>query len=284
VTQPIDELIRGVVRVGTLQTVYERLAQVMDHPLSSSSDIGKVISEDPDLTGRLLRLVNSPIYGFPSRISTVSQAISVVGVNQLHDLAMGASFIRLFASVPQDLVDMTSFWAHSVGCAVAARILAKERREQNAERFFVAGLLHDIGRPIMYQKLPEKSLAALERVRQTGELLHRVEAEVFGFHHGQVGSALLERWKLPLVLQEAAAWHHQPRYAGRYPVEAAVVHVADHLANAFELGSSGEHLVPPLLPEGWESVGLPATVIPAVLQQIDLQFADAVSAVLGNEA
>jgi putative nucleotidyltransferase with HDIG domain len=278
----VDEVLRGVVQVGTVQSVYERLSQVMNHPLSSSSDIGKVISEDPDLTGRLLRLVNSPIYGFPSRISTVSQAISIVGMNQLHDLAVGASFIRLFASVPQDLVDMASFWQHSVACAVAARILATHRRETNVERFFVAGLLHDIGRPIMYQKLPNESRQALERARSTGELLHRIEGEIFGFHHGQLGSALLDRWKLPTMLQEAVAWHHQPRLAARYPVEAAVVHVADHLANAFQLGSSGEHLVPPLLPEGWAGLGLSETVIPGVLKQIDLQFADAVSAVLGN--
>jgi putative nucleotidyltransferase with HDIG domain len=279
----VEDLVRGVVHVGTVQPVYERLAQVMNHPLSSSSDIAKVISEDPDLTGRLLRLVNSPIYGFPSRISTVSQATSIVGMNQLHDLAVGASFIRLFASVPQDLVDMTSFWQHSVACAVAARILATHRRETNVERFFVAGLLHDIGRPIMYQKLPAESRQALERARSTGELLHKIEAEIFGFHHGQLGSALLDRWKLPTLLQEAVAWHHQPRYAARFPVEAAVVHVADHLANAFQLGSSGEHLVPPLLAEGWDGLGLSPTVMPGVLQQLDLQFTDAVTAVLGNE-
>ncbi len=278
----LDDLISGVVQVGTVQPVYERLAQVMNHPLSSSSDIGKVISEDPDLTGRLLRLVNSPIYGFPSRISTVSQATSIVGMNQLHDLAVGASFIRLFASVPQDMVDMTSFWQHSVACAVAARILAVHRREPNVERFFVAGLLHDIGRPIMYQKLPAESRTALQRCRDTGELLHKVEPHVFGFTHGQVGSALLDRWKLPTLLQEAVAWHHQPRFAARFPVEAAVVHVADHLANAFQFGSSGERFVPPLLGEGWDGLGMSPTVIPSVLRQLEVQFADAVAAVLGT--
>ncbi|MEO7987231.1 MAG: HDOD domain-containing protein [Gemmatimonadales bacterium] len=279
----IEELIRGVVHVGTVQPVYERLAHVMNHPLSSSSDIGRVISDDPDLTSRLLRLVNSPIYGFPSRISTVSQAINIVGVNQLHDLAVGASFIRLFASVPQDLVDMTSFWKHSVACAVGARILATHRREINAERFFVAGLLHDIGRPIIYQKMPGESRQALERTRASGELLYKIETATLGFHHGQVGSALLERWKLPTPLQEAVAWHHQPRYAARYPVEAAIVHVADHQANALQFGSSGERLVPPLLAEGWDGLGLAPTVIPDVLRQMEVQFSDAVTAVLGNE-
>jgi putative nucleotidyltransferase with HDIG domain len=278
----IEELVVGVAQVGSVQPVYERLSAVMNHPLSSSTDIGRVIADDPDLTARLLRLVNSPIYGFPSRISTVSQATSIVGMNQLHDLAVAASFIELFGKVPQELVDMNSFWRHSVACAVSARILASQRREPNVERFFVAGLLHDIGRPILYQKLPDQSRAALERARRTGELLHEVELDVFGFHHGQVGAALLERWRLPSLLQEAVAWHHQPRYASRFPVEAAVVHVADHIANALQFGTSGEHLVPPLRAEGWDRLGLAPAVLPTVLAQVELQFGDAVTAILGT--
>jgi HD-like signal output (HDOD) protein len=85
----IGELVSSVVNVGSVQSIYQRLTEVMNHPHSSAADIGKVIAEDPDLTARLLRLVNSPIYGFPSRISTVTQAISIVGMNQLHDLALG---------------------------------------------------------------------------------------------------------------------------------------------------------------------------------------------------
>src|SRR5919202_2651911 len=166
----LDELVRGVSKVGTVQPIYLRLSEVMDHPLSSSSDVAKVIADDPDLTARLLRLVNSPIYGFPSRISTVTQAISIVGMNQLNDLAVGASFVQMFGQVPQELVNMTSFWQHSVACAVAARILATCRRESNAERFFVAGLLHDIGRPIIFQRLPTESRTALECARATGRL------------------------------------------------------------------------------------------------------------------
>ena len=113
-TRRPEDLIRGAIEVSTIQTMYHRLVQVIDHPLSSASDVGKVIAEDPGLTARLLRLVNSPIYGFPSRIETVSQAISIVGMTQLRDLAIGTSFIRLFTNVPSHLVDMDSFWRHSI--------------------------------------------------------------------------------------------------------------------------------------------------------------------------
>jgi HDOD domain-containing protein len=114
-----------------------------------------------------------------------------------------------------------------------------------------------------------------------GELLHEIEVEHFGFNHAQLGAGLLERWRLPALLQEAVAWHHQPRHASRFPVEAAVVHVADHLANALQLGTSGEHLVPPLRADAWDRLGLAPNVVPCVLDQIEQQFGDAVSAILG---
>ena len=107
----------------------------------------------------------------------------------------------------------------------------------------------------------------------TGELLHRVEVDVFGFHHGQVGA-----------VQEAVAWHHNPRMATRYPVEAAAVHVADHVANAFQLGTSGKHLVPPLAAEAWSRLELAPDALPAILHKIESVYRDALAAMLGSDA
>ncbi|MGE0442465.1 MAG: HDOD domain-containing protein [Gemmatimonadales bacterium] len=275
-----EDLIKGAVEVGTVQGMYERLVQVIDHPLSSASDVGRVISEDPGLTARLLRLVNSPIYGFPSRIDTVSQAISIVGMTQLRDLAIGTSFIRLFQNVPSHLVDMESFWRHSIACGLTARALAAHRREANVERFFVAGLLHDIGRPIIFTRAPLEAASALLEASRTAQLLHVVEQKLLGFHHGAVGAALLERWRLPGLLVAAAAWHHSPRLASRFPLETAVVHVADVFANALNLGSSGEHLVPAFETEAWEATGFSADAVAPMLKQVEMQFEHAVHAIL----
>ncbi len=276
-----EDLIRGTIDVGTVQTMYQRLVQVIDHPLSSSSDVGKVIAEDPGLTARLLKLVNSPIYGFPSRIDTVSQAISIVGMTQLRDLAIGTAFMRMFANVPSQLVDMDSFWRHSIACGLAARLLAAQRREANVERFFIAGLLHDIGRPIIYTKAPLEGAAALLEANRSGTLLFEVEQKMLGFHHGAVGAVLLERWRLPNMLTEAVAWHHSPRLASRFPIETAVVHTADVIANALGLGSSGEHLVPTFDSAAWDLLELAPSTMPALLRQIEFQFGHAVEAIMG---
>ncbi len=275
-----EDLVKGLRNLASVESIHRRLREVMEHPLSSASDIGAVLRDDPGLTARLLRLVNSPVYGFPRKIEAVSQAVSIVGMTQLHDLAVGASFISLFKDVDRDLVDMTSFWRHSIAVGVGARLIAAERREPNVERFFVAGLLHDVGRPIFYTKLPRESSTALRRARRTGEPLHEVEREVIGFDHCKLGAVLLESWKLPGMLVETVRWHHATRMASRFPVETAVVHVADFLANALRLGSSGAVAVPAFEAEAWRKLDLAETMIPSLLRQVEHQTSAAVAAML----
>lgn len=271
-----SDLLKGVVSVTSLPGVYLRLSAVVSDPRSSAADVGRVIAEDPGLTARLLRLVNSAMYGFPSRIETVSHAISIVGTAQLQDLALATSVIRLFASMPADVVSMESFWRHSVACGVAARALASRRRETNVERYFVAGLLHDIGRPIMYLKAPEQSRAALQRARELGEPLFEAEQHVFGFDHAHVGHALLELWRLPPALRESVLHHHYPERAQRFPTEAALIHVADVITNALGLGSSGETLVPPVVPGAWEAIGISPSLIPDIVDEAERHYESAV--------
>jgi len=271
-----SDLLTGVVSVTSLPGVYLRLSAVVSDPRSSAADVGRVIAEDPGLTARLLKLVNSAMYGFPSRIETVSHAISIVGTAQLQDLALATSVIRLFASMPADVVSMESFWRHSVACGVTARALASRRRETNVERYFVAGLLHDLGRPIMYLRAPEESRAALQRARDLGQPLFQAEQHQFGFDHAHVGHALLELWKLPPSLREAVLHHHHPERAQRFPVEAAVVHVADLITNALGLGSSGETLIPPLVPVAWERIGLNPGLLADIADEAERHYESAV--------
>jgi len=279
-----SELVKGVVSIASLPSVYLRVTDVINDPRSSAADVGRVISEDPGLTARLLRLVNSALYGFPSHIETVTQAISIIGMAQLSDLALATSVIRLFRDVPEDLVTMESFWRHSVACGVLARVLASRRREANVERFFVAGLLHDIGRPVLYMRASDQARAAFDRTRQSGEPLVAAEERVMGFNHAHVGHALLDLWKLPPSLREAVACHHAPEQARRFPVEASVVHVADVFANALGLGSSGESAVPPLAPRAWKALGLEADLVSGVLEEGERHYEAAAQLIVGHRS
>jgi HD-like signal output (HDOD) protein len=274
------DLLKTAGSISSLPMIFTRINEAVNNPRSSVADIGRIIGEDPGLTARLLRIVNSAFYSFPSRIESISRAVTIVGTQQLRDLALATSVMKVFRGIPEDLMSMEAFWRHSTGCGITARVLASHRREANLERYFVTGMLHDIGRLVLFMNLPKQSRAALLRCQSSGELLHQIELEETGFDHATVGSALLQAWNLPASLEEVVAFHHAPHKALRYPIETAIVHVADVIAHAMELGSSGERLVPPLNPEAWEKIGIPTNLLPAILEQVEKQFREAIQMIL----
>jgi len=277
-------LVESLGSIASPPVTYARLVKAIEDPFSSAKKISDVISEDPDVTARLLRIVNSSYYSFPRRIETVSHAVALVGTDQLRDLTLATTVLRKFRDIPSDLVDMDRFWRHCVACGIFARIIAYRRREPNPERLFVAGLLHDVGRLLIYMKLPEEGRNMLETARKEGELLHRVEQKVLGFDHADVGSALMESWNLPLSHQSAVRYHHQPFRASSYPGEVGTIHVADIIANALELGSSGESLVPTLEADAWEGLGLPTDTLAQIVNEGESLFHGVVNVVLENTA
>jgi HD-like signal output (HDOD) protein len=284
VNTSIQDVVRSVGTVVSPPQVYLKLVEVINHPRSGPADVGRVLSEDPGLTARLLKLVNSAMFSFPQRIGSLTHAVQVVGTAQVRDLALATSIVSTFEGVPDDLVDMESFWRHSLACGVAARSLAAIRRENNVERFFVAGLLHDVGRLVLFLALPDAMRTAILRARETGEVLHDVERDVMGFDHAQVGSALMSGWNFPGVFTEVIAYHHMPALAGKFPIEAAAVHAGDVIANGLSIGSSGQAVVPHLEEGAWAQLGIDPTLTPILLDDIERQYKDAAYIQLGLAA
>jgi HD-like signal output (HDOD) protein len=247
------------------------------------ADIARIISEDAGLTVRLLRIVNSAFYGFPTKVESISRAATILGTHELRALALATSVTTMFKGIPADLVNMDSFWRHSIACGVTARILATFRRLPNAERLFVAGILHDIGRLVMYLKIPDQVREAINRSQEGKEPLYTAEREVIGYSHAAVGSLLLEAWNFPGGLEEAVGFHHNPNGASRFPVEASIIHLADIIAHTMQLGTSGEKYVPPLDPEAWERVGIQVSMLSPTLAQLEHQFEDVVRTMLTDE-
>jgi HD-like signal output (HDOD) protein len=274
------ELLESYVEVSSLPMIYHRISEAVNDPLMSMANIGKIISDDPGLTARLLRLVNSAFYGFPSKIETITQALVIIGTRQLCDLALGTSVMTMFKGIPEDLVNMESFWRHSIACGIAAKTLAVYRRETNIERFFVSGMIHDIGRLVIYKKIGDQAREVLLQSKSNGTLLFLAEREAIGFDHATLGRLLLQSWNLPSSIVEAVAFHHQPREARYYPVEAAIVHVADLIVNAMQLGSSGERFAPPLDGQAWESLGLSTSILSSTLDHLGRYVNDMVHSIL----
>ena len=267
-----EDFIKGSVRLSSLPEIYFKINNVINDPESSFGDVAEIISNDVSLSVRLLKIVNSSFYNFPSEIDTISHAISIVGTKQLRDLALATMVLTAFSGIPEDHVDMNSFWRHSVACGVSAWVIALNCREDNPERYYLTGMLHDVGRLIILENHPDKAQEIMDQSLSEKKLVFEVERDILGFDHGAVGAALLTSWKLPSTLGDVVRNHHNPLEGSRYPLETAILHLADIFSKSMELGSSGDPLTPPLLPKSWDHIGMEVNSLPMLWGQIEKQF------------
>jgi putative nucleotidyltransferase with HDIG domain len=279
----IKALVQAVPRsLGSYGPVLQEIEQALQSPQCNLSTIGDAIEKDPDLTARLLRLANSPFFGFASRLSTVSEAVSLLGIQQIQDMIVASSVLEQFKGVPDNLVNKDSFWRHSLAVGITARLLAMERRLPKPDKFFVAGLLHDVGRLVLLSQSAEWAQAVFELYQREKMLLREAEKKILGYDHQQIGAELLQSWSYPPALMQAVAFHHAPNQSAS-KLDAAVVHIADHLVNAMGIGSSGEQFVPPLDDKAWAALGLDADALAKIVEDVDEQILAVEDAFLKTE-
>lgn len=265
----LNDLISENDALGSLPDIYFRLEEAINSDSTSFDDIGRIISSDPALTARLLKIVNSAFYGFSSKIETVSHALTLSGTQQLSELVLASSVIEKFIGLPEQLIDMKSFWRHSVACGLVARSLADfEGAYYNVERFFVSGLLHDIGRLVMCLREPERMKEVFLSARDNSTSLPKEEKRLFEFDHAEAGGALLRTWNLPDRLNEIVTHHHKPEESKTYFKETAIVSLADKIVYSLNLGGSGEEMPPKMTSESWEATGLSQDIYLPIIKKI----------------
>lgn len=281
----IAELVRGVGALITLPDVFIRISQLVENPSSNMADIARVVGQDPSFTVRLLRVANSAFYGFFSRIDTVPKAVAIIGTSQIRNLALATSVASSFEGLPNTLVSMENFWKHSLYCALAARILAKQARRCDPDAVFTAALLHDIGELVIFNRMPQQAKEALLLVLDSGDELpvHQAERQIMGFDHSQVGGELARQWKLPPMLEECIEFHHDISGAQRFPREAALVHIANILALMAEVRTLDSGDVSPIDPRAWEMIGLNAdNVVQSTVEEAQEEIAEAERLFIGK--
>lgn len=222
-------LIEDSVKLYSLPDIYFQIREMIRDPRYTAVDIGRVIAKDPALSMRLLRIVNSSFYGFQSRIDTISRAVTIIGIEELQNLALATSIIDSFDNIPDDLINMTDFWIQSIHCAVIAKLLAKKAAVLHCERLFITGLLHDIGALIIYTKLPDQSRQILESNVQNKHHLANLERQVLGFTRADVGGELAESWRLPISISEAIRYQFYPEKANAHKLDAHLLNLTIHL-------------------------------------------------------
>jgi len=238
-------------QLPTLPQVVQKIVLMIDRPETSAEDLGRLIEKDQVLSAKVLQLANSPFYGCPARIASVSHAVVVLGLNVVKGLALGATVFDMMKTAGMD-----QLWRHSLGVAMMAHILAKQTGYKNAEEVFVAGLLHDLGKVVVYVKLPDTAGRIAKSVYEGDRYMFEAEQDILGLSHAEVAGWLAAAWHLPTVLKEPIMYHHQPSLATGAPMQTAIVHVADVLVKAMGCGCSGDDLVPLLSPEAWSAMKL----------------------------
>jgi len=262
----LEKFIEKDIALPEIPSIVYELNEVIANPLSSADQMAQVINKSPSLTALLLKIVNSSFYGLPSRVDRVSLAVTLIGTRELSALALGISILSMFKNIPRSLLNMRFFLQHSLACGIVSRLMAAQKNMRQTEQLFTAGLLHDLGRLILFIYFPDETLGVLRHALGNATCLHTVEKKRLGCHHAHIGKYLLNRWRLPLILENTVCFHHEPEESPD-PIPAGIVHVADILVNALGIGTSGERLVPPLSVKAWEALELPASCFEVVVKQ-----------------
>lgn len=244
-----------------------RVNSMINDPDVTAKDIGKVISQDPALTAALLKVANSPFFGFSREVDTISRAVALLGAKQVRDLTLATSAANAFKGIPNELLSMDDFWYHSLCCALIAQELAGLSKVKKTESVFIAGLLHDIGQLVIFNNQPELAKKSLSLVLDDPQELelYQAEQQIMGFDHAQVGQALALSWGLPGNLLTCIACHHEVSAARNYQAEVAITHIANSIACLVEINSTHLEDAPPIDALAWELTGLNEDVVDIVV-------------------
>jgi putative nucleotidyltransferase with HDIG domain len=255
-----------VENINTLPTVpgvLKRLSVIIEKPRITLVEISSFISSDPALTTKVLKMVNSAIYGFPGRIASVSHATMLLGLNVIKGLLLGVSVFELMQKT------MNGLYEHSLAVAIASRVIAQKKGLKEPEEVSVAGLLHDIGKVILVLEFQKEYEAAMSEAKAKSISIFDAEKNQFNATHANVGSWLAEKWRFPRSLIEVIECHHRPALAKNAPLETAIVHMADILVRARGFGFAGENFVPEVNPVAFELLSLSEADIRDILKEVE---------------
>ncbi len=237
----INEAINDISHIATLPEVTVKIIELVENPNSTAHDLHVIISNDPALSARVLKVVNSAFYALPGQIGSINRAIVLLGLNAVKNIAIAASLAKLFRGgrLTPDFA-ARDLWTHSMAVATAVKMLSERIRLGLPDEAFLAGLIHDIGVMVEMQARRAKLVQVLQRMKEHDERFRQAEMKVLGVTHEHLGQALCEKWKFPLFLQHVAGFHHRPlELTAESRTLASLVHVADVIAARAELGFAG---------------------------------------------
>ncbi|GFE61623.1 HDOD domain-containing protein [Geobacter sp. AOG2] len=258
----LKKIIMDTKTLPTLPGVINKLNALSDNDKSSVQEMARIVSSDQVLSARILRLANSPSYGF-YRVSTISNAMILLGVNVVKSLALSSSIFEIMEK------NSVGLWEHSLGVGVASNMIAAKLGLPECEEIATAGLLHDIGKVIISLKCSEAEEEVRRVINEKRVYMREAEQEVIDTDHAEVGGWLAKSWFLPDKLSEPINCHHNVETSENHRIKTAVVHIADVLIKASGFGDSGDDYVPQIQQAAWDALKLNEQTVTELVEDLE---------------
>ncbi|BBB67580.1 histidine kinase [Undibacterium sp. YM2] len=269
-TISLAQIIDSVKDLPTLPAIVMELLNNIDNEELNMHDLAQKVSHDMALTAKTLRYANSPYYSTMIKVTTVQQAISLLGLSTVRQIVITAALTGCFPENNCKGFNHKDFWRHSNAVAIAARILAR-RLKLNPDVAFTAGLLHDIGALVLATCYTGAYEMVLEQRQELQTTQYETEKQLLGIDHALVGETLATQWNFSEVMIKAIAGHHHPEKPG-LGFLATIVHVADGIAHALGVTTTPDLAPPEITGQSWESLGLDQTLLDEVLAEAAVEF------------
>ncbi|MGJ7916986.1 HDOD domain-containing protein [Massilia sp. LXY-6] len=269
----IAQVVKGIRDLPSLPSIVLDLIASFERADVDVTTLAEKMSRDQALAAKTLRLANSSFYGLAAKVKTVKQAIVVLGFDSARALAVASSVIETFGNSNCQQIDVAVFWRHSIAAALCAKSLARHAKVDQ-DYAFIAGLLHDIGRLVLASNFPVEYAQAVDYAERNDTSMSEAELRVLGVDHQLAGQMLAEAWKFPPLIQRAIGKHHAPATndLGNLP---GVVHAANAMVHALDLGGGDHAAVPRLLDATWDSLRLTPEQLRTVCRETEGQFEEA---------
>lgn len=226
----LSVLTRSIQSFPVLPSVVVRIMELTANPESSVDDLMEVIRCDPSLTTMVLKLSNSAYFGQIRKVSSLKQAISVLGINEIRNIVVARAMFHSFKHIgSKEQFDIRDFWLHSFMCGLCAKIISRDIAL--LEDFFIYGLIHDIGKLVLLSALPSRFLEIIEEHGHLGYDIYKQEEHSFGITHAEIGMVLLKRWMFPEKLVSTVGYHHHPERADKTDVFPYLIYFADMMTH-----------------------------------------------------
>jgi len=238
----------AVVKAATdLPSPYRKPDILDEYLLNMNTQIDKineVLRVDYATVIRMFTLANSAVLGNEEKVLNINDAITNIGHMEISRIVRIKRESPTLATIPKPLFNLTAYWNHCVATAVGAEVIAQFLQEKDTEKFFICGLLHDIGRLLLMLTMPKHYANCMLEGRQKNRSLQSQELRIFGFDHAEVGVEAIKAWNLPQFVEEPVEFHHTASDSHQQPLLTVVTHLADALAHALNIGQSGEVMMP----------------------------------------